>query len=55
MKISLPALTNDAIAYIVQNPAQRLEYAIATFERSVYVTKDSGQNWKRIADRGTAK
>jgi photosystem II stability/assembly factor-like uncharacterized protein len=55
VKISLPALTNDAVAYIAQNPARRLEYAIATFERSVYVTKDSGQSWKQISDRGTAK
>jgi photosystem II stability/assembly factor-like uncharacterized protein len=55
MKISLPVLTKDAVAYIAQNPARRLEYAIATFERSVYVTKDSGQSWKQIADRGAAK
>jgi photosystem II stability/assembly factor-like uncharacterized protein len=55
VKVSLPALTNDAVAYIAQNPARRLEYAIATFERSVYVTRDSGQSWKQIADRGTAK
>jgi hypothetical protein len=55
VKISLPALTNDAVAYVAQNPARRLEYAIATFERSVYVSKDAGQSWKQIADRGTAK
>ena len=55
VKISLPPLKNDAVAYIAQNPAQRIEYAIATFERSVYITKDSGQSWKQIADRGTAK
>jgi hypothetical protein len=55
VRISLPALTNDAVAYIAQNPARRLEYAIATFERSVYLSKDSGQSWKQIADRGTAK
>jgi photosystem II stability/assembly factor-like uncharacterized protein len=55
VKISLPAFTNDAIAYIAQNPARRLEYAIATFERSVYVSNDAGQGWKQIADRGAAK
>lgn len=54
-KISLPPLTNDAVAYIAQNPARRLEYAIATFERSVYLSKDAGQSWKQIADRGSAK
>jgi photosystem II stability/assembly factor-like uncharacterized protein len=55
VKISLPPLKNDAVAYIAQNPARRPEYAIATFERSVYLTRDSGQSWKQIADRGTAK
>lgn len=53
--ISLPALTNDAVAHIAQNPARRLEYAIATFERSVYLSKDAGQSWKQIANRGAAK
>lgn len=55
VKISLPALTKDAVAYIAQNPARRLEYAIATFERSVYLSKDAGQSWKQIADRGAGK
>jgi hypothetical protein len=55
VKISLPPLKNDAVAYIAQNPARRLEYAIATFERSVFLSKDAGQSWKQIADRGTAK
>jgi hypothetical protein len=55
VRISLPPLTNDAVAYIAQNPSRRLEYAIATFERSVYLSKDAGQSWKQIADRGTAK
>ena len=54
-KVSLPALTRDAVAYITQNPARRLEYAIATFERSVYLSTDAGQSWKQIADRGSAK
>jgi hypothetical protein len=55
VKIPLPAMKNDAVAYIAQNPARLPEYAMATFERSVYLTKDSGQSWKQLADRGTAK
>jgi hypothetical protein len=55
VQISLPPLNDDAVAYIAQNPARRLEFAIATFERSVYLTKDAGQSWHWIADRGTAK
>ena len=53
--VPLPAMTDDAVAYIAQNPARRLEYAIATFERSVYVSKDGGKSWTRIADRGSAR
>jgi hypothetical protein len=53
--VSLPPLNEDAVAYITQNPARRLEYAIATFKRSVYLSKDGGQSWSRIADHGRAK
>jgi hypothetical protein len=54
-RIALPPLTNDAVAYIAQNPARRQEYAIATFERSVYLSADGGQSWKQIADRGNVR
>ncbi len=50
--INLPPLTRDAVAYIAQNPVNRNEYAIATFERNVYLTKDQGKKWAQIADRG---
>jgi photosystem II stability/assembly factor-like uncharacterized protein len=52
---ALPPLANDAVAYVAQNPANPTEYAIATFERSVYLSKDAGKTWKQIADRGTGK
>ena len=51
-QIALPPLTKDAVAYIAQNPARRVEYAIATFARSVYVSRDGGQSWTQIAERG---
>jgi photosystem II stability/assembly factor-like uncharacterized protein len=54
-QVRLPPLKDDAIAYIAQNPARRLEYAIATFERSVYLSKDGGESWKQVADRGEGK
>jgi hypothetical protein len=53
--IALPPLRDDAVAHISQNPANPGEYAIATFERSVYISKDAGKMWKRIADRGSGK
>ena len=50
--VALPPLGRDAVAYIAQNPASRTEYAIATFEKSVYLSKDAGRNWTPIAVRG---
>lgn len=51
-QIQLPPLAEDAVAYIAQNPARRSEYAIATYKRSVYLSQDSGKNWRQIADSG---
>lgn len=48
----LPALQKDAVAYIAQNPVDRRQYAIATFERSVFISRDAGRTWQQIADRG---
>jgi len=53
--VKLPPLREDAVAYIAQNPASRSEYAIATFGRSVFISKDAGRSWSRIASRGTAQ
>jgi hypothetical protein len=55
VQVGLPPLAEDAVAYIAQNPARRLEYAIATFKRNVYLSKDGGQSWSPIAERGRAK
>jgi len=54
-QVKPPPLKEDAVSYIAQNPAKRDEYAIATFERSVYLSKDSGKSWKAIAQNGNAK
>lgn len=51
--IQLPALTEDAVAYIAQNPKRPQEIAIATFKRSVFVSPDEGRTWKQIAANGT--
>ena len=55
VEVALPPLKQDAIAFIAQNPARRLEYAIATFQRDVYLSNDAGKTWIRIANRGEAK
>jgi len=51
-QVTLPAMPKDAVAYIAQNPATPREYAIATFGRSVFLSKDAGRRWSRIADQG---
>jgi hypothetical protein len=53
--VKLPPLGRDAVAYIAQHPNNRSEYAIATFGRSVYISKNSGSTWMQIAQRGDTK
>ena len=52
---ALPPFGRDAVAYIAQDWAARREYAIATFEKSVYLSKDSRRSWTAIAERGNGK
>jgi hypothetical protein len=54
-QVKLPSLSEDAVGYIAQTPAARSEYAIASFGKSIYLSKDSGRSWSQIADRGKAK
>lgn len=51
----LPPLTRDAVAYIAQHPLSKEEFAIATFGRSVYLSRDGARSWVSIADRGQGK
>ncbi|MDP1671817.1 MAG: glycosyl hydrolase, partial [Burkholderiales bacterium] len=50
--VPIPALMDDGIAYIAQNPARRNEVAFATFKRNVFMSSDQGRNWKQIAREG---
>ncbi len=53
--VPIPAITKDAVAYIAQNPAERKQYAIATFNRDVYLSNDGGGHWKQIAAHGETR
>ncbi|MEO6032863.1 MAG: F510_1955 family glycosylhydrolase [Burkholderiaceae bacterium] len=55
VNVSLPALNEDAVAYIAQNPKRRNEWAIATFKRNVFVSKDAGAIWTAIARDGSTR
>jgi hypothetical protein len=48
----LPPFGEDAVAYIAQHPHDARQIAIATFARSVFLSRDHGVSWKQIADRG---
>ncbi len=50
-----PHWGRDALSHIAQNPASRTEYATATLERSVYLSRDAGRTWTQIVDRGRAR
>lgn len=52
VQVALPPLTQDAVSFIAQNPARHREYALATFDRNVYLSADAGKTWKQIADHG---
>ena len=54
-EVATPALREDAIAYIAQNPVRREEIAVATFKRNVFVSPDRGRTWTQIAAEGTGK
>jgi photosystem II stability/assembly factor-like uncharacterized protein len=53
-EVHLPDLTDDAVAYIAQNPVRRSEIAIGTYKRSVFVSKDQGRTWTQFAKDGAA-
>jgi hypothetical protein len=50
--IHSPALGDDTIAYIAQNPVARQQLALTTFKKDVYLSDDSGETWQKIADHG---
>ncbi len=53
--VSLPRMERDAVAYVAQNPAERSTYAIATFGRDVFLTRDGGASWIAIAEKGEGR
>jgi photosystem II stability/assembly factor-like uncharacterized protein len=51
-ELQAPPLERDAIAWIAQNPVAREVYAVASFRRNVFLTRDGGRTWKAIAREG---
>ncbi|WP_134752445.1 F510_1955 family glycosylhydrolase [Paenibacillus athensensis] len=52
VSVTLKLPTKDEITYVAQNPANPNELAIATEQKDVYLSTDSGATWTQIADKG---
>lgn len=52
VEMTLPPLEKDAVAYLAENPLDEAEIAFATFKKDVFLSKDKGENWEKIADQG---
>lgn len=48
-RVSLPLLRRHEVAEIAQNPVRRMELALVSSERAVFVSLDAGRTWRRIA------
>ncbi|MEX2104702.1 MAG: hypothetical protein WD907_05155, partial [Bacilli bacterium] len=53
-EIITPTKGEDSIAYIPQNPFNSKELTIATENKDVYVSADSGDTWRQIVKEGNA-
>ncbi|QHJ70922.1 F510_1955 family glycosylhydrolase [Planococcus halotolerans] len=52
--ISIPELNEEnSIGYIAVNPQDDDQITFTTVEKDMYMTKDSGDNWIQIAEKGT--
>lgn len=51
-ELTLPELSEDAVAYIAQNPNNTDELAISSFEIDAFISQDGGQTWEMILDNG---
>lgn len=53
--VDTPDLSQDAIAFIAQNPMDEMELAIYTFEGNAYLSEDGLQTWKTLLEEGKTK
>jgi photosystem II stability/assembly factor-like uncharacterized protein len=52
--IELP-LEQDAVTHMAQNPVNAQTWAIATYQRDVYVSSDNGKTWQQIVAKGETR
>ncbi|TFB14107.1 hypothetical protein E3U55_14420 [Filobacillus milosensis] len=51
-KLNIPNLSNDAITYIQQNPANKKELVFTTNSKNIYISYDDGETWEKSVDKG---
>lgn len=52
--VSVPELNEEnTIGYIAVNPQDENQITFTTVEKDMYMTRDSGENWSQIAEKGT--
>jgi hypothetical protein len=44
----------DAISYLAVNPQNTQELVFTTYNKDIFITKDTGANWVKIAEKGVA-
>lgn len=49
---SIPALSDDAVAFIAVQPKNKQEITFATYNRQAFTTTDGGTNWEHIVENG---
>ncbi len=52
--LKIPDLGKTAIEYVQQNPAKENEFTFATFDKDIYMTKNTGNTWSKMVDKGVA-
>jgi hypothetical protein len=54
-KISVPTLgEEDAISYIAVSPQSPEELVFTTYSKDIFKTKDKGEKWEKLADKGVS-
>ena len=53
-RMRLPALVHDYVTCLAHSPAHERTIALATRKLDVYLTRDGGRTWRRIASAGDA-
>ncbi|EGA91025.1 group-specific protein [Planococcus donghaensis MPA1U2] len=51
-QVTLPNLTQDAVAFISQNPANKDEIGLYTLQGEVFLTQDNGSTWLPLLQEG---